>query len=403
MNAWKLRLLRVLFLLILCAGTAFAEFSDDCASPQSDDWHIYQNLMATQNNAAVDLDWPTAPDRTALSVANPQTGPAAALYAVEGASGLELSLYSMYATFVTPYAGRWVQGIPVGNSISGAKRLLISPSSGRVYLNAGGWFVHERDAYGDFVFQPLASPPTEQLEAYGLTVLCSPDGQRFTQAAVTLRSVRSAAAERSGFPCYYESYSVSVPAGTRFIRVELREMGAFYLSGGGTQGNTARGSLRLASVRFLGNAVRGSFSAPPSSSDASSSQSSVSSDPDLQQPSSSRPTTGGGNAGGTPDRSSSSSRTAKSQSSSAAAPKSSTKGASTASSRASSASARPAPSASSKQASESEEPTAAPPVREAFPEREQASRTGADTRTLLLGGGYILAASAALFFFARKK
>lgn len=394
----------ILFVLLplLFAQTVYAEFADDCASPQSDDWHAYQNLMLTQNNAAVDLDWPTAPDRTALSVASPQAGAAAALYAVSGASGVELSLYSMFGTFATPYSGGWAQGIPVGTSFAQAKRLFISPASSRLYLNANGWMTPERDEIGDFTFRPLASAPSEALEAYGLTVLCSSDGQRFTPVSITLRAVRCAAAERVGFACYYETYAATVPPGTRFLRVELREVDKFFFTGGGTQQNTARGSMRLASVRFLGDAVRGSLSTPPptpepSNPTAPAPSSPSSSDPDLQQPSSSRPAPAGGGDRG--------SRSSKSPSASSKPPRSSSSAPSSkrpSAARPAASAEKPAASAASSQPEEPASSSAQEP-RAPVPERTAAPKARTETRTLVLGGGYVICASAALFFFARKK
>ena len=266
-----------------------ASITDHFDSPQNEEWYSYHNLKLSVTNAAVDFGWSSAPDATALSITSPaNTG--IALYAVSGAQKLTVSIYSTNSTIATKNGEIYQLGYVNGCDLSQFYRTKLSKDGRNIYINTPnkGWQKMYRAMNGFFVFAPLNASVGETTD-YGVSVFCSTDNKSFHAVSSSLLSVRSALSESGDNCCYYETYSCPVPAGTNYIRLELREMRSFPDEDGAIINNTASGSLRFAQVSFIGDVAKGSFTAPsvpepqPSSSSSSSPlPSSSSSDPDLQ-------------------------------------------------------------------------------------------------------------------------
>ena len=393
----------LLVLFALSTPAAYADFGDDCSSAEDSEWCVYRNFYLPAGSLASDFDWPRAPDGTAIALRDPKAGPATALYAVGGAAGVEVSFYSVNSTFATPSASGWIPGYPIGSGATRAKRLLLSEESGRIYLQDGGWWTLERDDYGDLQLLPISGAPSGKLAAYGVTVLASSDGSTFTAVSCSLRTVSCARdSGGSSFNSFYETYSATVPTGTRFLRIELRELAFLPLSSGGSVANNRRGSMRLAQVRFIGDAVRGTFAPPTPSSEPDSSTPSAGSsspDPDIQTSPAQGP------SDGHPDDEDRSSARRSSKPAASSSRRASSASSRTASSRASSAASKGASSkASSSRATSSTASTAAAPEREYAPTQDRSpSRRENSRRTALLGGAYLVGAATVLAYLIKKK
>ncbi|WP_312641565.1 hypothetical protein [Hydrogenoanaerobacterium sp.] len=370
--------------------TAFAaSITDDFASAQGDTWRSYSNLVASKNNVAVDVGWPSAPDATALSLSSP-ANPSFALYAVSGAQSVSVSIYSIFSTAASKSGGIYRLGYGRGSDLSHFYRPQLSKGGDGMYLYTPdlGWqTMHLRERDFLFVFNP-GEAPSEDTAAYGLSISCSADNKSFSPASPVLNSIRSAAEEGGDYGCYYETYSCPIPAGTRYIRLELREMRSFALAGGGTTPNTSTGSMRLAQASFIGSDVtEGSLSAPSSESEPQPSSSST--DPDLQRP-----------VGGK----TSTKRVSNQDSSESKSEVSSSRAAS------SSRSERASKASSSKQevkllaSIETVVPMASDPSSEYTPPRLQEETTpDSSNKAMLFGGIYIVGAVFALAFVAKRK
>lgn len=280
------------FALCICLAcfypaTAFAAtVTDDFSSLEGTAWRSYRNLNASPHNLAAELGWASAPDFTALSIASPLTV-ASALYAVENAQSLQVAIYSNFSTVAEKRGGSYYLGSFHDSDASTRARVRLGADGSSLYLHAGdeNWLEARRLPDTSFMFATTSSPP-KATESYGLTVLCSPNNQSFSALSASLTGITNAQENGGDYSYFYETYSVSLPAGTRFVRLELREARAFALEGGGLQTNIVRGSLRFARAQFTGGAAAWGVlaEAPPDSGGSPPPGGGIITDPDLQKP-----------------------------------------------------------------------------------------------------------------------
>ncbi len=378
--------------VLLCPVKAYAAvLIDDFADARGDDWHSYQNLGFPSLTAGAEMGWPGAPDASAMPLSG-AGGTASALYAVSGAQTVEVALYSAFSTLALRRADRYELGLFSDSDRSSALKPLISEDGRALYLSTpdAGWRELRYTADYRYAFVEPAGAPSRAYP-YGLSVYASSDGKSFSQVSCFAAGLRSALLEGGDYAYYYETYRCAVPSGTRFLRLDLREVRSFSLEGGGTQGNLTPGSLRFAQARFEGDSVqKGSFSAPPDESSSSGSSTGGGSDPDVQRP-------GGSAEEDEPseERTASSSKAASSSRSSPppSASKSTPKSSSSASSE---------PSVQEKVSAAGRSASSAAPGGAIELEREPVAGT-VQAKKAVVGGVYIVAALILLAFAARKK
>lgn len=379
--------------VLLCPVKAYAAvLIDDFADARGDDWHSYQNLGSPSLTVGAEMGWPGAPDASAMPLSG-AGGTASALYAVSGVQTVEVALYSAFSTLALRRADRYELGLFSDSDRSSVLKPLISEDDRTLYLNTpdAGWRELRCTADYRYAFVEPAGAPSRAYP-YGLSVYASSDGESFSQVSCSAAGLRSALLEGGDYAYYYETYRCAVPSGTRFLRLDLREVRSFSLEGGGAQGNLTPGSLRFAQARFEGDSVqKGSFSAPPDESSSSGSSSGGGSDPDVQRP-------GGSAEEDEPseERTASSSKAESPSHSSLSSPPTSK------STPKSSSSSGSEPSVQEKVSAAERSASSAAPGGVIELEREPVAGT-AQAKKAVVGGVYIVAALILLAFAARKK
>lgn len=225
-------LLFIVVLAVPCRVSA-ASFIDDMV--------VLQNTAETQYSGLKYYTGATYGlfDQTLLTVSNPASPQGHALYRVNAAESVTAGIYTTYGTCVLLQETQAMLGL-------GAKQALWSKSKDAVYSDFGGgiWRVElDLENRYDPVFAAASAMPSDAV-GFGVNLYALPG----TGKPLTVTVTKS----MSEVLCY-EEYTAMLPAGTQYVKVEINDVTAYPLKGGGTLPN--RMNTALASVKISGEAL----------------------------------------------------------------------------------------------------------------------------------------------------
>ena len=300
------RIMTMFLTFALCCTTCYGmEFVDDFSSAQNTDAASYQNLSAVSpdsSSSPIDaLNWPNAPDKTFCNLPSSNIV-GSALYQIRGAQTLEVAVYSRKGTFSTysKELDAYTLGYFAAADPSLArKEMLLSPSTGGVYIRMEDGLARLTGVKGGKAFLPTAEHP-EDLVPYGLQVYAGKSQGNLRLLIPTRKKDKEAQFSRPGTTSqYYDVFSYTLPAGCDCVRLVLRDYTSFPMEDGAMRPNTVPAPLRLASAVFSGDAISvgplvqepsssvPSPSSPPSNNSGSGTSHGSGSgeeDPDLEKP-----------------------------------------------------------------------------------------------------------------------
>lgn len=385
---------------------------DDCVLPQDGSWYTYRNFEKA--DPVYQLEWETIPDKTALFVKS-TLAPASVVYAVSGAETIVVSSFVQFSTIATMFGENYRMGFEGTPDFTQMRRMKLSQNKLLLEHPQSIWKTISAQMLYGYIFDQIMPAPPEGAVDYGVSVLYSKDGRNFQLAPSppVLTQIRNAGNEGSANTFYYEQYTCTVPKGVTHIRVELNEVGLIPLPDGGVFVRQP-GTMRLASVKLIGDALTtGDLLPPPPPFSSSSTSFDIDLEVSVSDPD-----------GGSDSDSDSASGSASSEKSSAkSSEKSSTKSSSRASSSKSSKEPKESKEASSKQIPQIQpisRPQSTTPSLPAAPEPPPAApealappaeplqvkprdTSDSDMKTTVVGGSYIVFALSALAVIARKK
>lgn len=199
--------------------SSWVDDCDDTASP----YVVYQNLQPSDHLGTL-TDFPALPDTTGLTLTHPEY-PGRAIYSVRGRSSVTLTFFSHNGTFATKGANGWVRG-GQGDTIKDPQRLYYDRQSGRIFLPDGEGdltYCHMVKS-ADYGFCSLEGSLSRD-EWYGVNLSYSLDGTRFLPIAPTAYQITCYdSSSPIGLRLYQEEYNLTLPSGTAYLQVELREV-----------------------------------------------------------------------------------------------------------------------------------------------------------------------------------
>lgn len=246
------KLLFLLCALACAAGLCFrAEarvFVDDMNDISGNNIRRYNGLRMVEAAMAARL-----PDGTALTLANPKASGGQALYRVQNATLVRVSIITQNGTFITQKPNepdKLVFGSYHENTgdVVKAPQAMFSRSTGGVY-SSDGTMQAAFDKIG-YVFTAAGQKPKD-LCYYGVNISYSIDGSSYVACRPTRESVRIDS--RAGVS--FEDFAAAVPASAGYILVEINDFYSMPAIDGQLLQNSSRIFTCLAGVTLSGDSL----------------------------------------------------------------------------------------------------------------------------------------------------
>lgn len=214
-------LLSVCCCILLCTHAHALTYVDDFNDGANNNIKTYTNLAGFSMDSVY---WNGLPDKSAFSFASSSSPIGSAVYQVQNARQISVGIYTLTGSFV----GRKPEGLYILGaaknadgtdlSVSQLTQARYSPTYGSAYATVADMPCKVFIMDTDYVFLPTQETPGD-LIGYGVNVYTSVTGQSWSPVALAYSAVYNQS--RNAF-CY-EELSGSIPAGARYVKVELND------------------------------------------------------------------------------------------------------------------------------------------------------------------------------------
>ncbi|HJB25060.1 MAG TPA: hypothetical protein H9662_00390 [Firmicutes bacterium] len=290
-------LLTAVFLLSFLPCAALEHYTDSFQSVLSSDIASYQGAYRIENGLFSSIGW-NPPDSDGLLLT--QNGSRACVtYQISGAGSVSFSFYTPFAPFAAPdvdHPQKYSIGYEHSSAVSGgvfqlgsASRLYYSPDTQEIFFSHAGQWHRVIYDLNDYCYRAQPASPSGSLVGLFCNLYTSTNGIDYQLADYRITTVRCAKQDGAAMSFCYQSAIASLPADTKYIRLELTGCGQVPDSNGGRLPYDQNLGVALAQVSFSGSNLM--IGTPVTSDNSSSETQAQSNDSKKESSSSSQKTT----------------------------------------------------------------------------------------------------------------